>query len=759
MKPNHGGSMKALAHILARPGETLPTHTLHVLARVDQLAALHGDPFPRTWERLRAAALLHDSGKLARGFQRGLRAKRKAERWGLRHEVLSLAFVGWFTFTESDLPWIVAAIATHHRDAAVILDRYRARLDSADDLTHALIAELNVTDVRAWYDWLAVQVQRQPTLASLPPMLPFALPDAAAIRTALTLFEQFATPLAESGIAHPDFAEAALLRGWMLTADHAGAANIQPFTGTALNRTAIDRPQPYLHQMRSAESNADAVLLIAPTGSGKTEAALLRVTAAHPARLLYLLPYRASMDAMQIRLSHYAPGESVGLQHGRALQTLYRRLLSEGHSASDATQEASARLNLSRLHAYPIRVCSPYHLLRAAYQFKGFEATLADCWQAWLIVDEIHAYDPKRLAYIIATLRVLRERFAARLFIMTATLAPVTREALFTAFPDLVTIDADRATFAQFQRHRLHLLPGDLESHIEAIRADADAGRAVLVAVNTVRRARALSQLLIDAGAAVLTLHSRFNSRDRWTHEQTLLRLFGVGALPVATSRPIVVATQVIEVSLDLDFDVLYSDPAPLDALVQRFGRVNRARAERMLAPVYVCAEPTDTDSKYPVYDPALIAATLDVLRQHDDSIIDEAHIADWLKTVYSGAIADGWRATYDQAQADFERVVLNTLAPFESADDGLVRAFMQLFDGIEILPDACEPEYRALIKDDPIGASTLLVPLAYWQYKMLEQRRMAWPGEGDESDLYFTAANYDSLRGLQLEADEEQES
>ncbi len=424
-----------------------------------------------------------------------------------------------------------------------------------------------------------------------------------------------------------------------------------------------------------------------------------------------------------------------------------------------ATQEANARLNLSRLHAYPIRVCSPYHLLRAAYQFKGFEATLADCWQAWLIVDEIHAYDPKRLAYIIATLRVLYERFAARLFIMTATLAPVTRVVLSAAFPDLTVINANRATFTQFQRHQLHVLPGALESHSAAIYRDANAGCGVLVVVNTVRRARALSQILTDMGATVLTLHSRFNSRDRWTIEQTVLRLFEVGSPRSTASRPIIIATQVIEVSLDLDFDVLYSDPAPIDALVQRFGRVNRARTERSLAPVYICREPIGTEARRPIYDPALIIATLEVLSTQDGTAIDELRISDWLEAVYRGVIAEKWRAAYEEAQAEFERVVLKTLTPFESADDGLVRAFAQLFDGIEILPDACEAEYRVLINDDPIGASALLVPLAWWQYKMLERRDIAWPGEGDESDLYFTAAAYDLERGLKLEPDEEEES
>ncbi len=138
---------------------------------------------------------------------------------------------------------------------------------------------------------------------------------------------------------------------------------------------------------------------------------------------------------MMRRLESYAQAGQVGLQHGRALQALYRLLLDAGHPASHATSEAAARLNAARLHSYRIRLTSPYHLLRAAYQFKGFEAMLADCYGSRIVVDEIHAYDPERLAMIIGTLRLLRERFASRLLILTATLPPVVRDALVEAFP------------------------------------------------------------------------------------------------------------------------------------------------------------------------------------------------------------------------------------------------------------------------------------------------------------------------------------
>jgi len=749
-----------LTRVLARPREALTAHTLEVVARVEQLSKLHtGQAFPRLWFRLHCAALLHDSGKLAPGFQRGLRSAKA--RWGLRHEVLSVGFVQWFAFAEEDYPWIVAAIATHHRDADDILNRYRERPDPADDPTHLLVAGLDEAQLRAWYEWIAQQCDAAARSGYvLPALQPFSIPTAAEIRKALNSLEEFVAPLQKMGVAHPDFAEATLLRGFMLIADHAGAARTIPFEGVRLQRAALTRPNPYPHQELSEKSRAETILLIAPTGSGKTDAALLRVAAemGGVARLLYLLPYRASMDAMQQRLELYAVAGSVGLQHGRALQSIYRRLLSEGHTVESAAQSANERLNLSRLHAFPIRVCSPYYLLRGVYQFKGFEAILADSWNGWLIVDEIHAYDPERLALILETLRFLREQFNVRLFIMTATLAPVTREALDEALPDLTTIPVDTELYASFRRHRLRLLAGTLEDHLGAIEAAWQVGRAVLVVVNTVRRARAITADLKARGLPTLTLHSRFNSRDRWEHEQRVLAWFGVGARsPENTERlPIVIATQVIEVSLDIDFDVLFSDPAPLDALVQRFGRVNRGRTEPILADVCVCAEPTGAEAIHPIYDPALVAKSLRILAGYDGEPIDEARISGWLAEVYEGDIETHWREAYTQKQAEFRRIVLETCAPFNSGDAGLFLQFVALFDGVEILPLSLEEEYRARLTDDPIGASALLVPVAWWQYKMLERRGVAWSGEGDEADLYFTDAPYDAQRGLQIENDEE---
>ena len=750
----------SLDRVLARPGERLTAHTLEVIDRVAQLAALRPLPaYPRLYDRLAWAALLHDGGKLAAGFQRGLLSRK--QRWGLRHETLSLAFVDWFAFHPADRAPVLAAIATHHRDAPWLLDRYRARPDPADDLTHALIAELDPALAQEWYIWLRdVGGPR----CGAPPMRPFAMPTAATIRDALDALEAWIMPLLTEGAAHPDFAEAVLLRGGMLLADHAGSARTRPLTPPRIDRDAIARvtgPQPYPHQRACADRADQALLLIAPTGAGKTEAALAWAAGQPAPRLIYLLPYRASMDAMTRRLGQYTAAADVGVQHGRALQSLYRALLDEGRTAPDAAREAAARLNVARLHAYPIRVASPYHLLRAVYRFKGFEALLADCHAARIVVDEIHAYDPERLALILATLRLLRERFDARPLIMTATLPPVVTEALHEALPGLDVVRADADTFRAFRRHIVHIRPGDLADRLPDILAETGAGRAVLVAVNTVRRARAVARRLAALGADVLVLHGRFNGRDRWRHEQGLLARFRAGARAPGP-QPVVVATQVIEVSLDLDFDVLYTDPAPLDALVQRFGRVNRRRNPATLAPVHVFEAPTGAGDRHPIYDPALVRASLDALRAVDGAPLDEAGIAGLLAHVYAGDIAAGWWARYRQREAAFQRV-LEDLRPFDSADAGLMRQFALLFDGIDILPLEVEEAYRALAETDPIGAAALLVPVAWWQYKMLERRGRAWSGEkdryGGEGDpLYYTDAPYSPQDGLQLEDDIEEE-
>ena len=130
---------------------------------------------------------------------------------------------------------------------------------------------------------------------------------------------------------------------------------------------------------------------------------------------------------MQRRLEESFP-QRVGLQHGRSLLALYRTLLEKDYSRRDAARTARWGRNLSRLNYPPVRVFSPYQMLKGMYRLKGYEALLTDYHNATFIFDEIHAYEVGRLAMIFKTIEYLRVNFNARFFVMSATFPTLIQE-------------------------------------------------------------------------------------------------------------------------------------------------------------------------------------------------------------------------------------------------------------------------------------------------------------------------------------------
>lgn len=778
--------------ILAKSdGETLFEHTWHVLSRLADQARLRSEIStivgePRLWHRMYWACLLHDFGKAAPGFQRML-ASNGEKRWPYRHEVASLAFLPWLVpdAQHEDARWIIAAIASHHKDAATIRELYSsggpAIRDVAAELAQAPLEDLWrwLNDYgAAWPQALGIDhlgIEPLPLLAQDQAVALIREQGVRLIEHALKSYRLLIDALTSRPTMRPYYRTTLALRGLIVNADHSASAHTgSPPVLPQEDRSGIVQRlgwQPgtlHTHQQASAQCEGNAVL-IAPTGSGKTEAALFWAfgdVPNHLPRLFYALPYQASMNAMRARLDALFPG-LVGLQHGRALQALYRVFIEDDDDPRFAVQRAKEQKNRTELNFYPVRVFSPYQMLKACYKLRGYEAIVSDYFNAAFIFDEIHAYEPKRLALILALIAYLRQQFQARFFVMSATLPDLIKEVLSNALGTYAEITADPPLFAAFQRHRLHLLSGEMgdPDNLAQIVAAARAGRSVLVCCNTVARAQEMWRVLrnqLGSGATIVLLHSRLNGRDRLNRERIVMEACG---LTSDKRKPVVlVATQVVEVSLNIDLDTIFTDLAPLEALVQRFGRVNRGRKQRdsagrkALAPVYVFREPIPEENLRP-YDRRLLTGTLKLLEEHNGEPIDERSITDWLNTIYAsyaGDYAQEWQATYDQVAAEFSHL-LDSLVAF-NADKDLEHQFYAAFDSIEVLPRAFEQEYFDLTNQRQfVEADALLVSIQSWQYGMLKRKGKLREGdrkaENPMDRVAVVLTQYDPDMGLMFDA------
>jgi CRISPR-associated endonuclease/helicase Cas3 len=570
----------------AKPDEKLDDHTQRVVEAGQWLSNRLGLP-DELRQRVELACIFHDVGKATHSFQKRMEAARTGARLcsAYPHALASFPLVLAVEsqrFGQQSPKLATAAVLTHHSPLHPQL--YDDIAEPPDFIEQAL---------REWLaQWLPQQFDSLMRLLRESPAT-WLHREANYPDGSKTLMQQFQRlPVQEFSLV-----KALLCLADWLASSHQKAERIFLTRGTqkllkylqARKRLELD----HLHEFqREAHLSRDSRLYLqAPTGTGKTEAMLL--WAGNAARILYLLPTQATVNAMWRRLRGIYGKDSVGIAHSRALLEL-----SDG---SDEEPPLDVRL-FGSVFAKPVTVATLDQYLLAHLHGRHWEIRRTLSRYATVLMDEIHAYEPYTVGLLHAA---LESDSPARLALASATLPTPLRELLGNA----PLIRAEQRLWQQ-RRHRLQLEErAPIDALPDALQ-HAAAGERVLFVVNTVPLVQTLYQKAVEQARCmvhpphIVLLHARFIYRDRRKKEQA------IGQPPLGT---LLIATQVVEVSLDISYDRLYTELAPLDSLVQRMGRVNRRGEQSRPAPVHILLH-YDSRSNY-LYGKPILLQTLHQLQ------------------------------------------------------------------------------------------------------------------------------------------------
>lgn len=773
------------------PPLSLDIHTREVWERFWEFWARCGVSDEKLLRANAVAVFVHDFGKAHSGFQRSLLRKTT---WAHRHELLSAVFISWFFPPDSrEALYAAAAVLTHHKDLRVLLERYPPACpedwENADtplwpplvkgfeygNETRTSLRELGVIlpeghvfplhVLAHWTEKTFPQWWQEKTHK------PFwgwhQLPSCFCDRKWLESARQNLTRWLKT-LNRPPYEENQNLlrsRGYILLADRVASAGGQALPQLSWAALRRKLPQTLHPHQRKAQEGAAGLLLVAPTGSGKTEAALLWAAALQPEvrTLFYLLPAQASLNAMYQRfLERYAfSPEGVALWHSRSLLVWYNHL---AETTASALEEVQAWHEQGRLLRPPVFLSTPYQLLKAVFGLPGHAMLWTHFTRCAVIVDEIHAYNPLTAGLILGLLSFIQKEWQARVCLMTATLPRWLEKLLEALFPSLYKVRPPEAFLGQFRRHRLFLRRGSLEHKevLAEILNRALHGQKVLVVANTIKAAQEtytkIKERLFCLGRydiKVILLHSRFIIRDRVEKERKLFTyLKEAGGL-------IVVATQVVEVSLDVSFDCLYTELAPMEALLQRFGRVNRYR-EAPYKPVFVLTQPLSWERPYGAAFPSrsaprslrtgagrLLRRVRLILRAAHGHFLREQNLPRWVQRSY-GRLKKELRQAVLTTQSD-ARHLIETLKPLDS-DKELTQEFYDLFDGVSVLPAAKYEEYKRVAENNPIEAQNFFLSIPERLFKALWGRGFI---KERDPHVYVIHQPYNAEEGLWLSFEE----
>lgn len=591
-----------MTRILAKsnPPETLREHTSRVINELEILKKTYEffiNVDKNFWNLARLACFYHDLGKADPIFQQKVRGLVDVTTDSFPHNFLSVFFIDTEQivkdFGEDFLKPLIYSVMFHHDRVRTFDQKYVLRLKSyvienLPELSEALkeeVGDLCPTVRLTFNPGNMLYVQKW----ILEP------PKFSSYQEKITI----------------------LLKGILHRVDHSASAHV-PVEIISQDRLP-EKVEFYIKsvckgdlreiQRFAKENSSKNVVLIASTGSGKTEAALLWSSGA---KTFFTLPVRTSINSIYRRITEEVGFSQVGLLHSTSIDFLYSE--TENFRLSEYVYRVSKSLS------YPLSVSTIDQIFTFALKYHGFEKMLATLSYSKVIVDEIQSYSPRIAAVILHGLKKAVE-IGGKFMIMTATLP-----AIFLKYIDAWSIPYKKfESYDHVRRHLILLEDKDItEDMDEMIRLSKE--HSVLVIVNTVKKAREVYEMLRKETDRVYLLTSLFTLEDRSKKEEKIMK---------AAKGEIWVTTQIVEASLDIDFDYLFTELSTADSLFQRMGRCYRKREYRGSGPnVFVYTRnPSGIGT---VYDKLIHEATLKELIALDQREVDGQLKAEIVATIYA---------------------------------------------------------------------------------------------------------------------------
>ena len=539
--------MKKIQDYLAKPNKTIGQHADDLLKQAELLWNMKYIPNEHMYFLLKEACLHHDDGKANEEFQSRVEDKNKKfnEEKEISHNILSLFYLNPDAYSTEDYIKIACAVLYHHNycdEVQVIREQKK------------LIQELLL-------DEYAYQLKNR------------------------MVNKIFGTAILDS--------ETIVLKGLLHRCDYSASGNYQveypnDFLSISLDQMMRNwkknNPEAKWNELQEfcMNNRLQNIIAVAPTGMGKTEAGLQWIG---DWKGFFILPIRTAINSIYDRvrtdiLHNEKLNERLGLLHSESLE-YYKNHTQE--------TELLDYYDRGKKFTLPLNISTIDQLFDFVFKYKGYEMKLVTLAYSKLVIDEIQMYGPDLLAYLVCGIRQIH-KLGGKIAVITATLPPFIR--------DFLIHDAEipfKEKYFSSDQIRHSVFVKDTAINAEDIldcynkNKVEKKGNKILVVCNTIRKAQALFDVLkkSDTELNLHLFHSRFTNADKRKLEaeikkfgSTYIENDGIKQLDIQDG--IWISTSLVEVSLDIDFDYLFTELSDLNALFQRMGRCNRKGVKKI---------------------------------------------------------------------------------------------------------------------------------------------------------------------------------